>query len=112
MLKDALKGILVFSDKVITEELRGTLGYEGIVITAPLNEGAITEYYTSGEAAVAAIKAGADMIYIPEDFTEAYNAVLEAASSGSISQDRINESLRRIYAVKYSDRVEQISNGN
>ncbi|RKM62269.1 beta-N-acetylhexosaminidase [Butyrivibrio sp. CB08] len=100
------------SDKVITEELRGTLGYEGIVITAPLSEGAITEYYTAGEAAVAAIKAGADMIYIPEDFTEAYNAVLEAASSGSISQDRIDESLRRIYAVKYADRVEQISDGN
>jgi beta-N-acetylhexosaminidase len=100
------------SDIIITEELRGTLGYDGIVITAPLNEGAITEYYTSGEAAVAAIKAGADMIYIPEDFTEAYNAVLEAVSSGSISQDRLNESLRRIYTVKYADRVNEISSGN
>ncbi len=100
------------SDIIITEELRGTLGYDGIVITAPLNEGAITEYYTSGEAAVAAIKAGVDMIYIPEDFTEAYNAVLEAVSSGSISQDRLNESLRRIYSVKYADRVDEISSEN
>ena len=100
------------SDIIISEELRGTLGYDGIVITGPLDEGAITEYYTSGEAAVAAIKAGADMIYMPENFTEAYEAVLEAVSSGSISQDRLNESLRRIYAVKYADRVEQISSGN
>ena len=60
---------------------------------------------------MAAIKAGADMIYIPEDFTEAYNAVLEAVSSGSISQDRLNESLKRIYAVKYADRVNEISSG-
>ena len=43
---------------------------------------------------------------------EATDESLKAASSGSISQDRINESLRRIYAVKYSDRAEQISNGN
>ncbi len=100
------------SDKIITEELRGTLGYSGIVITAPLNEGAITEYYTSGEAAVAAIKAGADMIYMPDNFEEAYNGLLEAVTNGSISEDRLNESLRRVYSVKYSDRVEQIASGN
>ena len=100
------------SSTMVTEELRGTLGYDGIVITAPLNEGAITEYYTSGEAAVAAIMAGVDMIYMPENFEEAYNAVLEAVSDGNITQDRLNESLRRIYAVKYSDRVEQIAVGN
>ena len=66
---------------------------------------AITEYYTSDEAAVRAILAGADMILMPEDFEAAYNGVLEAVSNGTITEERINESLRRIYRVKCKDRV-------
>jgi beta-N-acetylhexosaminidase len=100
------------SSVMIGEELRGTLGFEGVVITAPLNEGAITEYYTSAEAAVAAINAGADMICVPENFEESYQGLLEAVQSGSISEERINESLRRIYRIKYADRIDQISAGN
>ncbi len=100
------------SGKMIQEELRGTLGFEGIVITAPLNEKAVTDYYTSKEAAIEAISAGADMIYIPENFTEAYEGLLSEVRDGSISEERINESLRRIYSIKYADRVGQISNGN
>ena len=97
------------SGVMIGEELRGTLGFDGIVITAPLSEGAITEYYTSSEAAVAAINAGADMICVPENFTESYEALLSAVQSGSISESRIDESLRRIFKIKYADRVDQIS---
>ena len=97
------------SPEVIQNELRGTLGYDGIVITAPFNDGAITVYYTQSEAAVAAITSGADMIYLPDDFTEAYDGLLSAVQSGTISEDRIDESLRRIFAVKYADRVDQIS---
>ena len=100
------------SSVMIGEELRGTLGFEGVVITAPLNEGAITEYYTSAEAAVAAIDAGADMICVPENFDESYQGLLEAVQSGSISEERINESLRRIYRIKYADRIDQISGSN
>ena len=100
------------SEKVITDELRGTLGFDGIIITSAFTDGAITEYYTSGEAAVEAIKAGADMVYIPENFSEAYEGVLAAVQSGSVSEARIDESLKRIFRVKYSDKVDQISQGN
>ncbi|MBP3825183.1 MAG: beta-N-acetylhexosaminidase, partial [Butyrivibrio sp.] len=79
--------------------------------TAPLNEKAVTEYYTSKDAAIAAIKAGADMIYIPENFEEAYAGLLAEVQDGNISEERINESLRRIYSIKYADRVGQISTG-
>lgn len=99
------------SGVMISEELRGTLGFDGIVITSPLNEGAITQNYSSGDAAVAAINAGADMLYIPDNFTEGYEALLSAVQSGSISEERINESIRRIYKIKYADRVNQISQG-
>lgn len=95
------------SQKMITEVLRGELGFEGVVITDAMNMVAITDYYTSDEAAVKALQAGADMILMPEDFESAYNGVLEAVNNGTLSEERINESLRRIYRVKYKDKVEE-----
>ena len=95
------------SSKVISELLRGQLGYNGIVVTDAMDMTAITDYYTADQAAVAAINAGADMILMPEDFETAYTGVLDAVNNGTISQDRIDESLRRIYRVKYKNKVEQ-----
>ena len=66
----------------------------------------ITEYYTPGEAAVMAVEAGADMLLMPEDFEEAYQAVLSAVQEGRISEERIDESLERIYRVKCADKLE------
>ena len=98
------------SAEVITNLLRGELGYNGIVITDAMDMSAITEYYDSGEAAVMALKAGADMILMPEDFEAAYEGVLTAVRDGVISEEQINESLRRIYRVKYRDRIDQDGN--
>lgn len=94
------------SEKMVTEILRGQLGYQGIVITDAMDMKAITDYYESGEAAVKAISAGADMILMPEDFQAAYNGVLEAVNNGILSEARIDESLQRIFRVKLRDRVE------
>lgn len=88
------------SEKMITEILRGQLGYQGVVITDSMSMTAITDYYTSDQAAVMALQAGADMILMPEDFESAYNGVLEAVNNGTLSEERINESLRRIFRVK------------
>lgn len=80
--------------------LRNDLDYEGIIITDALNMEAITETYTSAEAAVAALEAGADMLLMPEDFESAFYGVLEAVESGTITEERIDESLERIIRVK------------
>lgn len=98
------------SAEVITNLLRGELGYNGIVITDAMDMSAITEYYDSGEAAVMALKAGADMILMPEDFVAAYEGVLTAVRDGVITEEQINESLRRIYRVKYRNRIDQDGN--
>ncbi len=100
------------SSKIVEDELRGTLGFEGVVISSPLSEVAVTENYDSSEAAIKAINAGCDMIFLPDNFEEAYEGLLSEVRDGSISEERINESLRRIYAVKYADRVNQISQGS
>ncbi|MDE7287329.1 MAG: beta-N-acetylhexosaminidase [Lachnospiraceae bacterium] len=93
------------SEKMITEILRGQLGYQGIVITDSMSMTAITDYYTADEAAVKALQAGADMILMPEDYETAYNGVLEALNNGTLSEERINESLRRIFRVKKKNEV-------
>lgn len=94
------------SGKMVTEILRQQLGFTGIIITDAMNVAAITEYYTADEAAVKALQAGADMIFMPEDYTTAYTGVLEAVQSGSLTEEQINESLRRIFRVKLRDRLE------
>lgn len=93
------------SSQMITDVLRGQLGFEGVVITDAMNMTAITDYYAADEAAVKAILAGADMILMPEDFELAYNGILEAVNNGTITEERIDESLRRIYRIKCKDKV-------
>ena len=96
------------SEKMVTGQLRDHLGFDGIILTDALNTSAITKFYSADEAAVAAIKAGADMIYLPEDFKKAYEGVKKAVDDGTISEDRINESLKRIFKIKYAGRVDMI----
>jgi len=88
------------SQKMVTEILRGQMGYNGIVITDGMNMGAITSSYTSDQAAVMAIQAGVDIILMPQDYKTAYDAVIAAVGNGTISEARINESVVRIVKVK------------
>ncbi len=94
------------SKTIMTDVLRDELGFQGIIITDAMNMSAITEYYTTEEAAVMAIQGGADMLLMPDDFEKAYDAVLTAVKDGTITEERIDESLKRIYRVKYKDRIE------
>lgn len=97
----------IFSETLITGILREEMGFEGVIITDALNMKAISEYYGADEAAIMALKAGCDMLLMPEDFEKAYNGVLQAVQEGVISEERINDSLRRVYRIKYADRVEE-----
>lgn len=94
------------SKTIMTDVLRDEMGFEGVIITDALNMTAITDYYTSEEAAVKAIEAGADMLLMPEDFNAAYDALLAAVQEGTISEERIDESLERIYRIKCADKLE------
>lgn len=88
------------SKKVLQGLLREELDFSGVIITDALNMGAVADNYTSGEAAVRAVQAGADMLLMPEDPQAAYNAVRKAVQDGTIPQSRIEESVKRILALK------------
>lgn len=88
------------SPLIITEILRNELGYQNIVITDALNMKAITDYYTPAKAAVTAIEAGADILLMPENLEEAFDAVSQAILDGDLDEKRIDESVTRILKVK------------
>lgn len=90
------------SSAVVGDLLRGRLGFSGVAITDSLGMGAVTATRTPAEAAVAALEAGQDLILMPADFESALQGVLDAVSSGRIGEGRIEDSLRRVVALKLS----------
>lgn len=90
-----------FSYRVVTELLRGELGFEGLVVTDSHEMGAISYYYDCGEAAVRAVQAGCDVILMPTDKTDAFESLLAAVQDGTLTEERINESVLRILSLKY-----------
>lgn len=88
------------SRKLVTDILRGELGFNGVIITDALDMHAVSSYYTSAEAAINCINAGCDMLLCPDTMTEAASAVIDAVNDGTISENRINESVKRILNKK------------
>lgn len=95
------------SAPVITGILREELGYDGVVITDDMNMGAITAQYGFEQAAVLAVQAGADvlaygnnLVYDPDVAARAITALLAAVARGELSEERIDESYRRVLALK------------
>ena len=98
------------SSVVLQDKLRGELGYQNIIITDGMEMGAITKHYTSGEAAVGSIKAGVDIVLGPRNFTEAFDAVIAAVNNGTLTEERINQSVRRILTLRLAmKRLPQLS---
>ena len=98
------------SPVVLQDKLRGELGYQNIIITDGMEMGAITKHYTSGEAAVGSIKAGVDIVLGPRNFTEAFDAVIAAVNNGTLTEERINQSVRRILTLRLAmKRMPQLS---
>jgi beta-N-acetylhexosaminidase len=88
------------SPAILTGLLRGEMGFKGIVVTDALEMGGIAQGYSSGEAAVLALEAGADALVMPPDPEAAVKAVLAAIQSGRLTRARIDESVARLLAAK------------
>lgn len=88
------------SYEITTVLLRDELGFDGLTITDSMSMQAITDSYTADEAAVKAIQAGIDIILMPEDLDAAVQGVLSAVADGTITEQRIDESVLRILQVK------------
>ncbi len=93
------------SPTIQTELLRRELQFDGIIITDDTNMGAVAGRYTPAQIGVKAVLAGADIVMICHDYDKAaeiYLGMLDAAEKGIITDERIDESVRRILTAKLS----------
>ncbi len=88
------------SSEIITDLLRNELGYQGIIITDSMAMGAALESLTLDRLGVAPLLAGADMVLMPEDLQAAYQGVLDAVAAGELTEERIDDSVRRVVRTK------------
>ena len=88
------------SSVILQDKLRRELGYQNIIVTDAMDMGAITKQYTIEEAAVGCIQAGTDIVLCPKDLVKAFDAVIAAVENGTITEERINQSARRILKLK------------
>lgn len=91
------------SSKIMTDLLRNELGYKGIIITDDMEMGAVANHNDFRSIGVKAVKAGVDIVLVCHEYQhqqEVYLGLLDAVNSGEISQERIDESVKRIIKVK------------
>jgi beta-N-acetylhexosaminidase len=87
----------------VTGLLTRRLGFDGLVTTDALNMAAITRLYSPGEAAVAALRAGADILLLPPDLAQSYQGVFDALRSGELTRARLERSATKIAALMLSE---------
>ncbi|HET9985110.1 MAG TPA: glycoside hydrolase family 3 N-terminal domain-containing protein [Longimicrobiales bacterium] len=80
--------------------LERDLGFKGMVYTDALDMGGIVTKYGNADAAVLALKAGADVLLMPPDIPVAIDAVVAAVGSGQLSEARIDQSVRKVLWYK------------
>ena len=90
------------SYKIATGILREELKFEGVAITDSFEMESIADNYSVDDAVVMSVKAGMDMILQPKDMASAVNSIEQAVADGELSEDRIDESVRRILTLKES----------
>lgn len=89
-----------FSRKLLTDVLRGQLGFQGVVITDGMNM-APARRWSPGEAAVRALNAGNDLILMPPHVGQAYEGLLGALRDGTLPRARLVEAATRVLTLKF-----------
>ncbi len=80
--------------------LRDSLHFKGVVVTDALEMQGIASNYSPGEAAILALKAGADLLILSPDENTAIDDVADAVKTGKLSEKRIDQSVRKILRWK------------
>ena len=88
------------SPKIMTGLLREDLKFDGIITTDAMSMAGVAARYTPAEAAVKAVKAGADLILKSPDLDAAIAGIKQAIQGGEIPEARINASVERILRAK------------
>jgi beta-N-acetylhexosaminidase len=90
----------VFSARLLTDILRGEMGFDGLIITDALEMGALTSAFTDEQITLGAFLAGADILLIPRNPATAHETLLNAYHEGLFADERLELSIRRILRAK------------
>ena len=88
------------STVMMTDVLRGQLGFTGAIVSDSFAMGAITQNYAPADAAVRYFQAGGDILLMPANLQASYDGVLAAVRDGRLTEERIDESVLRVLAAK------------
>lgn len=88
------------SYKVLTGLMREDMGFNGVVVTDAMNMGAIADHFGAVDAAIRAVKAGADILLMPVGIKEVAKGLYDSVNSGDISITKIEQSVERILTMK------------
>jgi beta-N-acetylhexosaminidase len=86
---------------VVNNILRNDLGFDGLIVTDAMSMSGLTLYFTQEEASVRALEAGVDQLLKPADPDAAFRGVVGAVKNGRLTEQRIEQSARKILAAKY-----------
>jgi len=89
------------SRPTITDLLKEEMGFKGLIITDALNMKGLSSYYEPGIREVEAVRAGNDILLMPADLDKAISAVRKAVKEGSIAEEEVDASCRKILQAKY-----------
>lgn len=88
------------SPEIINGLLIEKLGFNGLIITDALNMEGVTKHFNTKEVAVRCVKAGIDLILMPQGETKTIDAIENAVKKGDISEERIDISVKKILDAK------------
>ncbi|MCM1244365.1 MAG: hypothetical protein NC293_01830 [Roseburia sp.] len=98
------------SRTILSDLLRKEMGFEGMIMTEPLDVPVITSQYTVRQAVIKAVMSGADVIYDPADIDEAFFALRQAVMFNEIDEKRINQAVLRILQSKLQRGIYVVDN--
>lgn len=97
--------VATVSKKIVTDLLRGELGFEGVITTDSMTMAGISSRYGTAEACARAVEAGADLVLMKAEnvlVDETFHAVKRRVESGAISETDLHDKVYRILAMKYA----------
>ena len=105
---DTVKGLpATVSPKIMTDLLRKEFQFDGLIVTDAMRMKGVSSKYGPGEASVLAIKAGTDLVLMPEDVDVAIDAIVAAVKRGEITEQRIDASVLRVLQAKQEAGLDQ-----
>ena len=89
------------SSNAITDLLRGELGFDGLVFTDALEMKGVTKHFKEGEVEALSLLAGNDILCLPQNIDESFKVIQEYLDAGTLTQEMIDEKVRRVLRAKY-----------